>query len=82
MTSEELADLAFDIADESAASLVDSVTIDVEVDGEKWLSFRDDEMGDQYREDCANEIDYLEARGLLHRHPAQKHLVRIEEGWR
>jgi len=80
MTSEELADLAFEIADEHAAGLIESCTVEEEIDGEKWLSFGTGKQCDQVREDCANEIDYLEARGLLHRHPSRPELVRIEEG--
>lgn len=78
MTAEQLADLAFDLADEAAAGLIDSETLEIESEGEKWLAFDSFEIVDAYE----NEIDYLEARGLLHRHPARRDLIRLEDGWR
>lgn len=75
----ELDDLAFNIADEHARVLIDSCCVDEEIDSEKWLSFGTGKQRDQLREDCSDEIDYLEARGMLHRHPTRAELVRIEE---
>lgn len=79
---EDLADLAFNIADEHCADLIESCTVDIVLDGEPWLTFGGGQRCNELREDCADEIDYLEARGLLRRHPTRPELVRIEEGWR
>lgn len=83
MTSEELADLAFDIADEASVGVIESCTTEIEIDGETWLDFViSSSVGRSEWEDCENNIEYLEARGLLHRQPDMPGLVRIEEGAR
>jgi hypothetical protein len=82
MTQQELADLAFNIADRTCADLIENCTVEEKLNGEVWLAFDDNEHGDKMQQDCEDEIDYLEARGLLHRHPERKYLVRIEEGAR
>lgn len=79
MTNQELDDLAFNIADESAASGIESATLEIEIDGVQWLDF-EVSKGTSDWDSCADYVDYLEARGTLHRHPERVGVVRIEEG--
>lgn len=81
MTPEQLADLAFDIADGASVCVIESCTVEIEINGETWLDFiLRSKDGPTDLQNCEDEIDYLEARGLLHRHPEMPGVVRIEEG--
>lgn len=79
MTNQELDDLAFSIADEAAVSGIETTTLEIEIDGEQWLDFQISK-GTSHWDNCADYVDYLEARGTLHRHPERVGVVRIEEG--
>jgi len=66
--------MAREIADESAISMVDSCSNEVDRDGVKWR-----ELGDEYFGDLEYEFEYLELRGLLERDPANRQMVRLLE---
>jgi hypothetical protein len=80
MSNEELSDLAFNIADEASATVIECHTLGIDIDGVEW---RDFEVGTAQHasdwENLSDEVDYLEARGTLHRHPTRPGVVRIEE---
>lgn len=74
----ELVRLAFQIADEQAWELVDSSSVEVERDGERWRDLADREF--DYLVELESELRYLELAGLLRRHPTEPRLVQLIEG--
>lgn len=64
---------ALEIADVHAACLLESCTTPIFVNGKRrWC---DSSTDDGNPEDIEQAIRYLEARGLLERHPEKAHLV-------
>ena len=69
--------LAFQIAITASIEVIDSASLEIERDGEKWRDLEDDEF--DTLADLADEIAFLTSIGRLRRHPASKHLVQILE---
>lgn len=67
--------LAVQIALESATSLVESCTREVERDGQIWLDFSDPVM--DYMAEIEDELRFLELSERLRRHPTEPKLVQL-----
>jgi hypothetical protein len=70
--------LAQKIATAAALERVDSCSLEVERDGEKWRDLSDLEF--DYLVECEDELCYLELAGRLRRHPSEPTLVQFIEG--
>jgi hypothetical protein len=69
--------LAQEIATTASLELVDSCSVEVERDGEKWRDLSDREY--DYLVECEDELRYLELAGRLRRHPSEAKLVQFVE---
>lgn len=82
MTPEQRADMAHRIADRAVVADIESECHAVpDEHGVGWWDTRTmldpREMPDDFIEMARQTLAYADARGLIYRHPAQQHLVRI-----
>ena len=78
----EITKLAHDLALEAASEVLDSCTLTVESDGEKWLDINTDVCGVPLGIELKDELRYLTLRKALKWHPEQPNLVRVVEVWK
>jgi hypothetical protein len=67
--------LAHEVAERAARVLIDSCSILEEEDGREWRNLDDKEF--DYLAELDVELKYLELRGILRRHPTERHRVRV-----
>jgi hypothetical protein len=78
----EINKLAHSIALEAAAAVLDSNTVTVEANGEKWHDVNTSIEGVPLGIQLKDELRYLTLRGALVWHSTLPNLVRVVEVWR
>lgn len=73
----ECSRLAHEIATTAAMELVDSCSLEVERDGEKWRDLTDREY--DYLAELEDELRYLDLLGRLRRHSSEPRLLQLLE---
>ena len=77
----EITKLANDIALDAATEVLDSHTLTVELDGQKWHDIDTEIFGLPLGLALKKELRYLTLREALVWHPTQPNLVRVIEVW-
>jgi hypothetical protein len=79
-TCSEENDLAHGIAEEAARGLIESISVEEEIDGREWIDINHVALDvETVAEACEDDIRYLELRGLLEHHPTRPNLIRLVE---
>jgi hypothetical protein len=69
--------LAHILAVIAVESILNGMTIEQEIDGERWRSLDDEWDFHPFRENFADEVRYAELRGMLRHHPTRPELVQL-----